>query len=508
MIKKLINNNHYFWLKILLLTILFSLIHYAMGYPARLNYTAGIVALLIAISPLRIIYSGFIIIFTIIAALYFPARFLYGAPSLTIATSVTYTNLHEAIEFITNIPYYLYIGSLFILLFGFFCAKFKLNSSKKIKVWAFTTFLLFLFYGPIKDYKEIGKFDILNSGYPEIKFINDFYYAKQEATKLFSLIAQKDDFQPNNAATPYDTYVIVIGESARRDFMHVYGFPINNTPFMDSANGIIFNHYISAASTTVPSLTHSLAQPPKLANNIIALAKKWGFTTYWLSNQGAVGIYDTPIASMGKKADQPFFLKRGSYNNSKDTNDDELLPQIATAIKAPPAKKLIIVHLIGSHPRACARTDNHYDIFYKSKEISCYIQSIKNTDKLLATIHQYLTDSQSKWSMIYFSDHGLGFVNKNNPSDLKLTHNDQYRQDYEVPLFISAYNSNDRQHITAVRSGINFLSLFSEWSGIDDPSIDHSCHMISNDICSQQNSVIDFSNKRIDYTKLPADMAP
>lgn len=185
-----------------------------------------------------------------------------------------------------------------------------------------------------------------------------------------------------------------------------------------------------------------------------------------------------------------------------------MLPQIAAAIKAPPAKKLIIVHLIGSHPRACVRTDNHYDIFYKSKEISCYIQSIKNTDKLLATIHQYLTNSQSKWSMIYFSDHGLGFVNKNNPSDLKLTHNDQYRQDYEVPLFISAYNSNDRQYINAARSGINFLSLFSEWSGIDHPSIDHSCNMISNDICSQQNSVIDFSNKRIDYTKLPADMAP
>lgn len=309
MIKKLINNNQYFWLKILLLTILFSLIHYAMGYPARLNYTAGIVALLIVISPLRIIYSGFIIIFSVIAALYFPARFLYGAPSLTIATSVTYTNLHEAIEFITNIPYYLYAGSVFILLFGFSCAKFKLKSSKKIKIWAFITFVLFLLYGPIKDYKEMGKFDILNSGYPEIKFINDFYYAKQEATKLFSLIAQKDDFQPNNAATPYDTYVIVIGESARRDFMHVYGFPINNTPFMDSANGIIFNHYISAASTTVPSLTHSLAQPPKLANNIIALAKKWGFTTYWLSNQGAVGIYDTPIASMGKKPTSRFSLK-------------------------------------------------------------------------------------------------------------------------------------------------------------------------------------------------------
>ncbi|HGJ5877174.1 MAG TPA: sulfatase-like hydrolase/transferase [Arsenophonus sp.] len=100
---------------------------------------------------------------------------------------------------------------------------------------------------------------------------------------------------------------MVIGESASRDFMHVYGLPISNTPFMDTVNSILFNHYISAASTTVPSLTHSLAQPPKLANSVIPLAKKWGFTTHWLSNQGTVGIYDTPIASIGKKAPSSFF---------------------------------------------------------------------------------------------------------------------------------------------------------------------------------------------------------
>jgi len=87
------------------------------------------------------------------------------------------------------------------------------------------------------------------------------------------LLAQTDDFQPNNSATPFDTYVMVIGESARRDFMHVYGFPINNTPFMDSANGILFNHYISAALSTIPSLTSSLTQAPKLANSVIALTK-------------------------------------------------------------------------------------------------------------------------------------------------------------------------------------------------------------------------------------------
>ncbi|WP_063656559.1 sulfatase-like hydrolase/transferase [Candidatus Arsenophonus triatominarum] len=114
----------------------------------------------------------------------------------------------------------------------------------------------------------------MNTGYPEVKIIKDFYYAKEETKKLFSLMSEKDDFQQSNVTTLFDTYVVVIGESARHDFMHTYGFPINNTPFMSSANGILFTHYISAGATTQHSLINSLSIPPKIANNIIGLAKK------------------------------------------------------------------------------------------------------------------------------------------------------------------------------------------------------------------------------------------
>ncbi|WP_162505626.1 sulfatase-like hydrolase/transferase [Candidatus Arsenophonus triatominarum] len=192
----------------------------------------------------------------------------------------------------------------------------------------------------------------MNTGYPELKFIKDFYYAQEETKKLFSLISEKDEFQPSNVTTLFNTYVVVIGESARRDFMHAYGFPINNTPFMNSANGILFTHYISAGATTQHSLINSLSIPPKIANNIISLAKKRGFMTYWLSNQGAVGFNDTPVAAIGKKADYSVFLKKGNFSDSRASNDAELLPEIAKAINSSQQKKSYRYSFNGQSPQS------------------------------------------------------------------------------------------------------------------------------------------------------------
>ncbi|HGJ5884530.1 phosphoethanolamine transferase [Arsenophonus sp.] len=502
------NCNIGFYLKLSLLLILFSVIHYALGYVPRIQYTIGIVSLLLILNYYRAIYFIFIFMFSFAGAVYFPVSFLYGSPSLTITTSLSYTNLNETIDFILSISNYLLLISSLILVIGYVCATFKLKIKRKVKIIAFCIFISVLLYGPIKDYKNEGYFNILNTGYPEVKFIKDFYYAKEETKKLFSLMSEKDEFQPGNVTTLFDTYVVVIGESARRDFMHAYGFPVNNTPFMSSANGILFTHYISAGATTQHSLINSLSIPPKIANNIISLAKKRGFITYWLSNQGAVGFNDTPIAAIGRKADYSFFLKKGNSSDSRASNDAELLPEIAKAINSSQQKKVIVIHLMGSHPRACSRTNGQYDTFYKNKEISCYVQSIKNTDKLLAAIHQYLTESHSKWSMMYFSDHGLGFSGKNNSEELKLIHEDRYKQGFEIPLFITAYNAKERQYITAQRSALNFFSLFSQWSGIGDNRIDNSCAMISNDKCKNQNHVLNFNDKLVDYKKLPIDLAP
>ena len=54
-------------------------------------------------------------------------------------------------------------------------------------------------------------------------------------------------------------YVIVVGESMRRDYMSLFGYPTPTTPFLDQVNGTFYSNYISTAPNTFESLPRTLA---------------------------------------------------------------------------------------------------------------------------------------------------------------------------------------------------------------------------------------------------------
>ena len=111
----------------------------------------------------------------------------------------------------------------------------------------------------------------------------------------------------------YHTYVVVIGESARRDAMGAFGGHWDNTPFASAVNGTLFTDYIAASGSTQKSLGLTLNRvvdgKPQYQDNFVTLANRAGFQTWWFSNQGQIGEYDTAIASIAKRADEVQFLK-------------------------------------------------------------------------------------------------------------------------------------------------------------------------------------------------------
>ncbi|HGJ5868523.1 phosphoethanolamine transferase [Arsenophonus nasoniae] len=510
MLKNIISRRDYFIPKLIFLFITFSLIHFGLGYRLKLIYVIGITVLMLSINKYRYLYLFFVYLFSIISAFYLPIGVFYGQPSLNMISSLFYTNEAESYEFLSSIPMFSIIGVISILFFGFQSAKFKFQINKKFSLLFFTAFLVIFLHAPVKNYIEEGYFNLADSGYPEISFMKDLIKSvntlKEQKILYSNLISKKDDFRNVTSNSKYDTYVVIIGESARRDFLNFYGFHINNTPFMNSVNGIFFTNYTSASGATLISLINTLSLNKHLENNIVALAKKGGFKTYWLSNQGSLGDSDTPIASIGKKADTYFFPKKFDYTANKKGGDLNLLKPLKHAIEEKYQKKLIVLHLMGSHPPFCIRTNNRYDAYFESKELSCYVKSIRDTDDLLATIHKYLTQSNSKWSMMYFSDHGLSRSEKERLNKTTLLHNDKYRQNFEVPFFVTSYDSYKKDYITEKRSAFNFMLLFSQWTGIHEKKIDSDCQMLSNEFCEKQSFIIDFNNNVVDYSNLPSEV--
>ncbi|MBC5790925.1 phosphoethanolamine transferase [Providencia sp. JUb39] len=496
----LVKNN--FLLKFIALFLFFTAIHYAMGYHFKIFYILAITGILIVVNDYPKVYKTIIAIYTLVGIFYLPVGLLYGYPDYNIFSSFYYTDSEEAKGFLKNINYKYYLLSILLLCFSYFIFKLKFEVNKKSKYIFSAIFLIITAISPIKALSEGSWRLLLTSGLPECRFFTEslFYlnYLQQEKKS----IEGDDTFETVTSNPKYHVYVIVIGESVRRDFMHSYGFPIENTPFTDTVKGYIFDNYISASGSTNLSLSNTLSLYPKMQNNIISLANKAEFKTFWISRQGTYGKHDGPVASIAKRATHAYFVGGSALlDNNVMSQDAPVIPKFIESLEQPGQHKLIVVHLIGSHSPFCDRIDNTYEQFHISDRLSCYIQSIKNTDVLLSQIQQLLIKQNTSWSMLYFSDHGLSFID--NQTDL--IHGDKTRQNYEVPFFITSSDSTQREVISARRSAMSFMTLFSQWTGISEKRISQSCSMISNQECENQNTVINFDKNSMSFERLNND---
>jgi glucan phosphoethanolaminetransferase (alkaline phosphatase superfamily) len=85
--------------------------------------------------------------------------------------------------------------------------------------------------------------------------------------------------------------------------------------------------------------------------------------------------------------------------------DTELLPALDEALKAP-GRKLIFLHINGSHEMACDRYPPSANILHTgNKYEDCYNNAILFTDYFIGEVAKRLQGSAS--SLLYFSDHGL-----------------------------------------------------------------------------------------------------
>lgn len=499
-----------------ILFLLGLLINISLGYELRVLDAVGFFCFLCLLE--RLSWRAFkytLIVCALLAACYFPFGRTYGAPNFNSILSLYSSNPEEAGEMLRVFPVWYYLVSLSILGVAWLVLQSPVRTFPR---WSghhsslLTVFLAISMVVPLNVFYTKGTFSLLNISYPIFHFVKDITVINMtvnaEHQRMQELATLQDNWHVVAAKPTHQVYVVVIGESVRRDALGAFGGHWDNTPFMSKMNGVLFQNYLSAASSTQQSLGLTLTlvgkdQQPQYQNNIVTLAKRAGFHTYWFSNQGQLGHYDTAIASIAKRADNVQFLKNGNFI-SQDTQDTDLLKFTNDALNDnSEAPKLIVYHLMGSHPKACERTRQKYATFVNNKEISCYLHSITQTDSFLASLNQQLQNSGKNFSMIYFSDHGLSFKERGSKSEY-LSHNDQFQQNYQVPMLITSSGETRHRVIKAVRSANDFMSLFAEWSGIRSQEVEPKYRFISEQPAPPVY-VTDFSLSKVNYDKLPQD---
>lgn len=342
-----------------------------------------------------------------------------------LALSFVGTNSNEVLGLLKEPTIYPFIF-IAILFFGLLIKAVKkistINFSRNNYILFSISFLViiiyhFVGYKTVYYERNIEKFrddkrKYFSNLYP-IYYLNEFIVSKIFVEDLKEIKSTKVDFSKRKyIENDLETLVLVIGESARKENMSLYGYKRNTTPNEDKEreNMLIYENAVSPGPLTLISIPMILsnAMPddysfssPKYADNVLTLANYLKFDTYWITTQKFPGQEVSLISIFENYAKN---IKRvdGVY-------DELILPAFYKSLENK-KKKLIILHINGSHMTYCDKYPSTEAYFEGNpNNIDCYDNSIRYTDKVLGKVFDKLRNSKA--AVVYVSDHGTSFFN-------------------------------------------------------------------------------------------------
>ncbi len=237
---------------------------------------------------------------------------------------------------------------------------------------------------------------------------NDLLYRKNALKRNIDLSIEK-----SLPITLPGTVIIILGEAACRDYMHVYHNDIvyDNTPWMESLgkddNSVIFNKVFACYNQTADVIKRIFTEMSQYndkefynAASILEIAKKAGYKTYWFSNQTDATIDDSPEALLSSMAD----IIRANKDTKKCEYDHSML-KLLDKIN-PKENNFVVFHLIGSHGKYERRFPNDWAKWPVDTEESAYHNSILYTDEFIEKVYEYARRKLNLQIMLYLSDHG------------------------------------------------------------------------------------------------------
>lgn len=437
-----------------------------IGLAIGANHTKDALVLLFAFMLLassRLAYFGLLLPLSLLLGAYYPVAMAFGMPSYQAVSALLATDAREAKEFLELLPVSSVVIGALIPVGGY--VAYRLADAFRFRIHRNKFLVIFFALYTVVVTDPWGFGDKLRRATLE---------ATNERADILHLATQNT--WPDASTSPtfddYDDYVLVIGESARKDYFAAFGYPVANTPFLSATPGTLVDGLIAAGPNTTTSLrlmlTNSVGGQPNYGQTVVGLAQKAGAEVHWISNVSMNGEFATPVTAIAMKADHRVFLRSGLTNNHS-LYDDAMLPLLQELLGRPHAgKRLIILHTVGSHPNICKKAafaPERIPLRDKSlREIECYASSVRATDVFLEKVVSALKQSPRRWSMVYFADHGLSHhVQEGRPV---LTHAPVGLEHFLVPLL--RIRCDDQKHVLleSPKNGRNLLGGLASWMGI------------------------------------------
>jgi glucan phosphoethanolaminetransferase (alkaline phosphatase superfamily) len=332
----------------------------------------------------------------------------------------------------------------------------------------------------------------------------DAMRAAAERLRQFQFHAQQTASVPER-----QVYVLVIGETGRRDHWSMYGYARDTNPELAATPNLIKLGDVvspwSASRMAVPLIVTRKRGSETTSvlheRTVMHAFAEAGFETYWMSNQLAVGEFDSPIAVVAHDIDHVSFYNVADWG--KPGNYDEVLLQpLKQALAGKSEKLFIVLHTLGSHANYAFRyppafdrwtpslkgvADPDYYIVANADRIyNSYDNSILYTDHFLAAVIDVLKQQHAIATMWYTADHGEDLIT----ADCKFAgHGNGTLYNFPVPS-VFWYSDDYAQHFAAALEQMrahadkkitteNFFESLIDMAGLDFPGHNSSWSLFS-----------------------------
>lgn len=387
--------------------------------------------------------------------------------------------------------------------------------SKKWKILIFLGIILAAFV----IHKKFSEQNII---YTSVASYSDYQATKAILKKTLAKKENENIVVTSSLETP-QTYVVIIGESTSRWHMQLYGYERETNPLLTEIQDelAVFDDVITPNVHTILALDKIMTlsdynEPNKEANaSVVQLANQAGFTTYWLSNQRPVGLHESMSTLIGNAADHKYFLATDNYNSN--IYDENILPKLEDILAQKASKKIVFIHLIGTHSDYKKRYPKQFAYFNgkppqtdfsnssNEKIINEYDNAIRYNDYIVRNIIETVRKENTASYVVYFSDHGDEVYDT---MDL-MGHNEYFATPpmHEIPfiVWLSPEYKNQLPKFSELKSYSNrkynledFIHSFSELSNIEFNLID-STRSVFNQGFQERTRWINRHKKQEDY---------
>ncbi len=255
--------------------------------------------------------------------------------------------------------------------------------------------------------------------------------------------------EPNEFTSDKPLFVLYIGESARYDHFHVNGYNRPTSPYLDTCSNLISFHNIysqaNLTSLSVPFiLTRATADNQALQyseRSVVEAFAEAGFQTAFVEKN-----HSSPFILRIMSTCSYHYLYSTGFDNS--VYDTDLLSHLQKSLSD--SAQMMVFHGIGSHFKYCLRypeedayfqpsmtANDGYSIDEANKVsiINAYDNTIRQTDKALGEMIDYVRTLNRSAVVLYLSDHGESLWD----DSLKLVLHGSYipvAAEYHIPVFV------------------------------------------------------------------------